>query len=85
MQNIIDETCKIVQFADDIFIFVADKFAKIAKQRLENDIAKLVEEFESHRLILNEDKTEFIVICENYQNKLTKKSQITSEETLHKS
>ena len=35
MQNIIDETCKIVQYADDIFIFVADKFVNTAKQRLE--------------------------------------------------
>ena len=72
MQKIIDETCKIVQYADDIFLFVADKCVNTAKQRLENNIAKLVEYFESHRLNLNEDKTEFIVFCKNSQNKLTK-------------
>ena len=61
MLNIIDETCKIVQYADDIFIFVGDKVVNTAKQRLGNNIAKLVEYFESHRHNLNEDKTEFIV------------------------
>ena len=71
MQNIIDETCEIVQYADDIFIFVEDKFVNTAKQRLENNTAKLVEYFESHRLNLNEDKTEFIVFCKISQNKLT--------------
>ena len=76
--------CKLVQNADDIFIFVADKFVNTAK-RLENNIAKIVEYFESHRRNLNEDKTEFIVFCKNSQNKLTKKSQITSEKSLHKS
>ena len=34
--------------------------------------AKLVDYFESHRLNLNEDKTDFIVFCRNSQNKLTK-------------
>ena len=57
MQNIIDEKCKIVQYADDIFLFVADIFVNTAKQRLENNIAKLVEFFESHRLNLNENRT----------------------------
>ena len=69
MQNIIDETCKIVQYADDIFIFVADKFVNTAKQRLGNNITKLVECFESHRLNLNEDKTKFIAFCKNSRNK----------------
>ena len=76
---------KIVQYADYIFIFVADKIANTAKQQLENNIAKLVEYFESHRLNLNEDKTEFIVFSKISQNKLTKKYQITSEKSLHKS
>ena len=74
------ETCKLVQYADDIFIFVADKFVNTAKQRLENNIAKLVE---SKRLNLNEDKTEFIVFCKNSQNKLTKhlKLQVKNHST----
>ena len=72
MQNTIDETCKIVQYADDFLIFVADKFVNTAKQRLENIIAKLVEYFECHRPNLNEDKTDFIVFCKNSQNKVTK-------------
>ena len=83
MQKINDETCKIVQYADDIFLFVADKCVNTAKQRLETNIAKLVEYFESHRLNLNEDKTEFIVFCENSQNKLTKnlKLQVKNHST----
>ena len=72
MQNIIDEACKIVEYADDVFIFVGDKIVKTAKQGLENNIAEIVEYFESHRLNLNEDKTECIVFCKNSQNKLTK-------------
>ena len=82
MQNITDEHVKIVQYADDIFIFVADKFVNTAKQCLEYNIAKLVEDFESHRLDLNEDKTEFIV-CKISQNKLTKnlKLQLKSHST----
>ena len=48
MQNIIDETCEIVQYADDIFIYVGEKFVNTAKKRLENNIAKLVENFEIH-------------------------------------
>ena len=72
MQNIISKTCKIVQYANDIFLFVADKFVNTAKQRLETNIAKLVDYFESHRLNLNEDKTKFIVFCKNSQNKVTK-------------
>ena len=76
MQSIIDETCKIVQYADHIFIFVADKFVNTAKQRLANNIVKLVDYFESHRLNLNEDKTEFIVFCQNSQTKLTKNLKV---------
>ena len=76
MQNIIDETGKIVQYGDDIFIFVAEKFVNIARQRLENNIAKLVEYFESHRLNLNEEKTEFNVFYENSQNKLPKNHKL---------
>ena len=61
MQNITDETCKIVQYADDFFVFVADKCVKTAKKFLEKNIAPLVEDFETYRLILNEDKTECLV------------------------
>ena len=74
MQNTIDKICKIAQYADDLFIFVADKFVNTAKQRLENIIPKVVEYFESQRLNLNGDKTEIIVFCKNSQNKLTKNS-----------
>ena len=63
MQNRIDETCKIVQYADDIFIFIADKCVNTAEQHIE----------EQH---INEDKTEFIVFCKNCQNKLTNNLQL---------
>ena len=83
MQKVIDNTCKIVQYADDIFIFVADKCLNTAKQNLETNIAKLAEYFESHRLNLNENKTEFIVFCKKSQNKLTQnlKLQVKNHET----
>ena len=67
-----DETCKIVQYAEDIFVFVFDKCVKTAKQLLEQIIVNLVKYFESQRLNLNEDETEFIVFCKNSQSKLTK-------------
>ena len=72
-----------MQNADDIFIFVADNFVNTAKQRLESNIALLVENFESHRLNLKEAKTEFIVFCKNSQNKLTKhpKTQVKNHPT----
>ena len=83
MQNIIDELCEIVQYAVDIFNFKADKIFITAKQRLENNIAKLVEYFESYRFNLNEDKTEFIISCKNSQHKLTKnlKLQVKNHST----
>ena len=85
MQNIIDETGKIVQYGDDIFIFVADKFVNIARQRLENNIAKLVEYFESHRLNLNEEKNRIQCLLRKFPEQINEKSQITSEKSLHKS
>ena len=36
MQNVIDKTCKVVQYADDRYIFVAKKFVKAAEQLHEN-------------------------------------------------
>ena len=83
MLNIIDETYKIVQYADDIFIFVAEKRVNTAEQRLENNIAKIVEHFESHRLNLSEDKTKFIVFCKNSHYKLPKylKLQVKNHST----
>ena len=65
-----------------IFIFVAEKLVNTAEQRLENNIAILVEYFERHRLNLMEHKTEFIVFCKNSQNT---KPQITSEKSLQMS
>ena len=83
MQKLIDNTCKILQCADGIFIFVADKCLNTAKQNLETNIAKLAEYFESHRLNLNENKTEFIVFCKKSQNKLTQnlKLQVKNHST----
>ena len=78
-QNIIDGTSKILQYALDIFSFVADKVVNTAKQRLENIIVKLVEFFESHSLNLNEDKTVFIVLGKNSQNKLTKNLKLQAK------
>ena len=52
-----------------IFFSVADKFVKTAKQL--NNIAELVEYFESHRLNLKDKKTKFIVFCKTSQIKLT--------------
>ena len=80
MQKIIDETCKIVQYADDIFLFVADKCVNTAKQRLENNIAKLVEYFESHRR-----QNRIHCLLQKFSEQINKKSQITSEKSLHKS
>ena len=82
MQNILDETCKLVHYADDSFIFVPDKFVNTAEPRLENNIAKLVESFESHSPNLNEDKSEFIVFGKNSRDKLTKNLKIQVKKVL---
>ena len=64
--------------------FVADKFVKTAKQRLENIIAKLAECFGSQRVNLRtEGITEFILFCKNSLNKFTKnlKLQVKNQST----
>ena len=83
MQNIIDETCKIFQYADDIFIFVADKLVNTAKQRLANDFVKLVEFFESHRPNPKKIKPISLSSAKIPQNKLTKtlKLQVKNHST----
>ena len=59
-----------------IFLFLLPQIFNTAKQRLKNNIAKLVQNFESRRLNLNEDKTEINVFCKNSQNKLTKNLKV---------
>ena len=72
MQSAIQEPCELVQYADDTFLFVSNECLNTAVSQLETNAANLVDNFEKHRLNLNESKTEFIVFCKRSKNNSTK-------------
>ena len=74
MQNAIQKSCELVQYADDTFRFVSNECPNTAISQLEANAAHLVDYFKRHRLNLNENKTEFIVF--------SKRSNIISTKNL---
>ena len=51
----------IVQYADDTVTFSSEKKVQDSLEILEKDVKKLVNYFDCHSLMLNAEKTEFIV------------------------
>ena len=72
MRQSISKPCELVQYADDTFIFVSDSKIENAIDTLEKNTHNLVAFFDSHRLNLNDKKTEFIIFCRKAMNNLTK-------------
>ena len=57
----VDNNVKIVQYADDTFIFSSNENTDMGIHHLENNISKLLKYFSANFLKVNKDKTEFIV------------------------
>ena len=63
MKETITEKCELIQYADDTIIFSANTNEKEALRNWEENMKKLKNCFEIHRLTINADKTEFITFC----------------------
>ena len=70
MQFNIAKPCKLLQYADDTFLFSAGTELNDAISNLQMNIENLVTFIESHKLKLNENKTEFIVFSKRSRNHL---------------
>ena len=87
MQSAIQDSCELVQYADDTFLFVFHECLNTAISQLEINAANLVVYFERHPLNFNESKTEFIVFCKRSENNSTKilTFQVRNHMTKHSS
>ena len=68
MQQTVTENCSLIQYADDTMIFSSHSDAMQAVEKLNTNVKNLMEFFESHRLTINTDKTEFIIFCKSNNN-----------------
>ena len=59
MKDDTDVNSKIIQYADDTFIFCSGKTIYESKLHLEKSISKLIHFFRKNELNVNESKTEF--------------------------
>ena len=71
MQQMIGETSELVQYADDTMIYTSHGDIEEAISLLENEIDQLIHFFQSHRLTVNANKTEFIIFCKPWKNNAT--------------
>ena len=71
MQQTIGETSELVQYADDTMIYTSHGDIEEAISHLENEIDKLIHFFQSHRLTVSANKTEFIIFCKPWKNNAT--------------
>ena len=72
MKEFIAEKCEPIQYADDTMIFSANTNEKVALKNLEENIKKLRNFFEIHRLTINAYKTEFITFCKISKNNIVR-------------
>ena len=72
MKEFITEKCELIQYADDTMIFSANTNEKEALKNLEENIKKIKNFFEIHRLTINADKTEFITFCKMSKNNIVR-------------
>ena len=66
----IDNSCNLVQYADDTMIFTSNKDVYDSLKALEKNILHLERYFESHLLTINASKTEFIVSSKPHKNRV---------------
>lgn len=63
INDVVNNTCEIIQYADDTMIFTHGCNMQSIKQNLECNISGLSRFFQMHKLILNLEKTKFIIIA----------------------
>ena len=56
MENVNDNQCKIIQYADNTMIFCSHEEPEKAKSAVEKIVQKLVLYFETHQLTINAEK-----------------------------
>ena len=64
----VTEPVKIVQYANDTFLFTANEDIEVGINQLERVIENLLVFFQNHQLNLNATKTEFIIFSEKSRN-----------------
>ena len=58
-----NDNCQVIQYADDTFLYSSHTNENIARSYLEKNIEKLCFYFQSHQLMMNNKKTEYIVFA----------------------
>ena len=61
LAKIVEEDCTVVQYADDTFLFTSDTDEILANTKLEHNISKIIDFFAKSQLVVNNQKTEYIV------------------------
>ena len=61
LAKIVEEDCTVVQYADDTFLFTSDTDEILAKTNFEHNISQLIDFFTKSQLVVNKQKTEYIV------------------------
>ena len=80
--NQIDKACKIVQYADDTFLFCEKNDPKKALKALEANCSLLSNYSLKHSLQLNAKKTELIVFSKKHSRKKDEKYTITLDDKI---
>ena len=61
LAKIVEKDCMVVQYADDTFLFTSDTDEISSKTKLEHNIPKIIDFFAKSQLMVNKQKTEYIV------------------------
>ena len=61
LAKIVEEDCTVVQYADDTFLFTSDTDEILGKTKLEHNISKIIDFFAKSQLVVNKQKTEYVV------------------------
>ena len=65
-----NDNCQVIQYADDTFLYSSHTNEKIARSYLEKYIEKLCYNFQSHQLMMNNKKAEYIVFAPSKKHEL---------------
>ena len=61
LAKIVEKICTVVQYADDFFLLTSDTDEISSKTKLEYKISKIIDFFANSQLVVNKQKTEYIV------------------------
>ena len=61
LAKIVEKDCTVVQYADDTFLFTSDTNEISSKTKLKHNISKIIDFFAKSQLVVNKQKTEYIV------------------------